>query len=209
MQMVVHFRVKEMHNTDRHGCGLKNTTPLAADDLKPGKDEDMLMFLLHLYHLLKAGRKDASRYYWTLTFDEDTYNRARKIIYYVCVVAPSCGKFDSMNLPDFGCFILVPEFWHVSYVNLRNLSMGPKLLKGASDEDFKRFYYTNMTKPLLITMRNRGQLPEELAEALKVVGIEHVPNDKVINLNKEKMSAEFRDCHLYLTYGRIAFEEYR
>lgn len=207
--MAAHYRVAEMHNTERHGCGLKNTTALAADDLKPGKDEDMLMFLLHLYHLLRAGRTDATRYFWTLTFDEDTYNRARKIIHYVCVVAPSCGKFDAMNLPDFGCFILVPEFWHVSYVCLRHLTMGPKLAKGKHEDDFKRFYYRNITKPMLTVMRQRGHLPEDLAEALEVAGINITPNDKVINLNKEKMSAEFRDCHLYLTYARLAFEEYR
>ena len=170
----------------------------------------MILFLLHIYMLVRAGCDDARRYFWTLTFDEDTYTRARKIIYYVCVLAPASGEFDSMNLPDFGIFIIVPEFWHVSYVLLKNFTHGPKLQKGADEDDNKRFLYRNFVKPLLTFMRKRGTIEvRQLAETLREMGLEVESNDKVINVNKEKMGAEYRDCHLLLTYFRMAFDMYK
>lgn len=183
---------------------------MSADNLSPSKDSDMILFLLHIYMLVRAGCPDARRYFWTLTFDEDTYTRARKIIYYVCVIAPTSGEFDSMNLPDFGMFIIVPEFWHVSYVLLKHFTHGPKLEKGKDEDDNKRFLYRNFTKPLLTCMRNRGTIEVgQLAESLRDMGREVADNDKVINVNKEKMGAEYRDCHLLLTYFRIAFDTYK
>ena len=67
--------------------------------------------------------------------------------------------------------------------------------------------YRNFNKDLLQVMRKRGHLSEDLAEALRAVDITVVENDLVININKEKMSAEFKDCLLYLTYFRIAYAE--
>ena len=32
---------------------------------------------------------------------------------------------------------------------------------------------------------------------------------QVISLNKEKMSTEYRGCHLYLTYFRLAYDEFK
>lgn len=154
---------------------------MSADNLSPSKDDDMILFLLHKYMLIRAGCDEARRYFWTLTFDEDTYTRARKIIYYVCVLAPVSGEFDSMNLPDFGIFIIVPEFWHVSYVLLKNFTHGPKLNKGEDEDDNKRFLYRNFVKPLLTIMRKRGTIEvRQLAESLRDMGMEVEDNDKVL-----------------------------
>lgn len=204
-----HTRVASVHKTDRHGQGLRNTTAVSADDLSPSKDEDMLQFLLHKYMLIRTVGDQALRYFWPITFDEDTYTRSRKIIFFVCVIAPACGEFDTMSLPDFGIFLLVPELWHVSYVMLRHLTHGPKLAKGHDEDDNKRFMYRNFNKPMLTIMRKRGSLEDDLAASLTDMGIPVEENDKVINVNKEKMGAEYRDCHLFLTYQRIAFSRYK
>ena len=45
-----HFSVKRVHGTPRGGCGLRNTTPLGADDLNPSKDDDIyvVIFATHV-----------------------------------------------------------------------------------------------------------------------------------------------------------------
>ena len=202
-------RVSRVHNTDRHGQDLKNTTACAADDLSPSKDDDMLMFLLHIYMLIRTVGDETLRFFWPITFDEDTYTRARKIIYFVCVIAPTCGMFDSMGLPDFGIFLIIPEFWHVSYIVLKHLTHGPKLAKGKDEDDNKRFMYRNGTKPMLVIMRQRGSLDDDLAVSLHEMGVSVRDNDLCINVNKEKMGSEYRDCHLYLTYQRMAFDRFK
>ena len=58
-------------------------------------------------------------------------------------------------------------------------------------------------------MRQRGYLGADLAAALTQEGLYVDGSDKKININKEKMSAEYKDCYLYMTYYRMAFDEYR
>ena len=180
---------------------------LAVDDLNPGDTEEMFLFLLHLYHIIISSGPDAKHYFWPITFDEATYTSARKIIYYVTEVAPSSGQFDSMSLPDFGIFLLSPEKWHISYNSLKNFHTGPKLKKGQDEDDNKRFTYRNFTRTLLVVMRQRGSLNDELTTKLASKGIDlpKPDNDKVLNIQKEKMGAEYKDMHLYMTYFRIAW----
>lgn len=149
------------------------------------------------------------RYFWPLTFDEATYSLARKIIYFVKVAAPASGKFDSMNLPDFGIFVLSVEWWHTAYTLLKHSAFGPAVPKGADEDDNKRFTYKNFTQPMLVIQRKRGIIDDELTEALETMGVTIQDNDKALSINKEKMSAEFRDMHLYLTYLRIAFLKFK
>ena len=90
--------------------------------------------------------------------------------YVKCEVAPTCGLFDALSLPDFGIFVLIPEFWHADYVITKHLTWGPKLPKGADEKDNKRFFYTNFQKPMLTVMRQRGDLPEDLVSPLTDAG---------------------------------------
>ena len=43
---------------------------------------------------------------------------------------------------------------------------------------------------------------------LDSLGVVVKPNDKELSIQKEKMSAEFKDCHLYLTYLRLGFLQF-
>ena len=204
------YRVSECHGTVRGNCNLQGQVACAADALNPGNDNDMIRFLLNLYAIIKAGTDTKGlRQFWPVTFDEDTYTRARKIIYYVFIVAPKSGLFDSMGLPDFDIFLLSPEFWHVSHVVLRNSAFGPKLGKGEHWDDGRRFFYRNFMRPMLVVMRQRGTLSKEMFEALQADGVTVAHDEqKELSVQKEKMSAEYKDCHLYLTYLRIGFQKF-
>ena len=78
----------------------------------------------------------------------------------------------------------------------KNITWGPKLPKGADENDNKRFYYRNFQQPMLTVMRQRGYLGADLAAALTQEGLYVDGSDKKININKEKMSAEYKDCYL-------------
>ena len=204
-------RVAKVHGTERLHCNLQNTTPLGAADLRPSSSVDMLVFLLHLYHLIiTVNGPTALRYLWPITFDEDTYTRARRIIWWVTEAAPASGEFNGLSLPDFGIFFLAPEFWHVGYTLMKHLTFGPKLKKGADERDNKRFVYTNFLQPLLVIMRQRGSIrDDDLAARMQTYNSDApVEFDSTLSIQKEKMGAEFRDCHLYLTYLRLSWEKW-
>ena len=184
-------RVSSVHNTIHGHCNLQNTTAVAADDLSPGDDTDMFLFLLHrimrfcqleMMFSVNSDRLHSTRTH-TRGMSTCSYNlyhttdmltsytiRARKIIYYVCEVAPTSGLFDTLSLPDFVIFVLIPEFWHADYVITSSITWGPKLPKGADENDNKRFFYTYFQKPMLTVMRERGHLPEDLVSALTNAG---------------------------------------
>ena len=119
--------IQRAHNTSRYRCNLDATTPIGAGALDPGNNRDMCMFLLHLQHVLDT-IPGSRRLLWPITFDEDTYTRARKLILYVEETLPASGLVDSMMLPDFSRMFLVPEFWHVGYVLLKHVVFGPQLV---------------------------------------------------------------------------------
>ena len=54
-------RVASMHDTSAGHCNLQNTTAVAADDLSPSDDTNMLLFMLHLYHVILSIGDDALR----------------------------------------------------------------------------------------------------------------------------------------------------
>lgn len=189
-------------------CNLDATTPCGAAALDPGKNRDMLMFLLHQYHLITLTGQRARSLVWPITFDSDTYTRARKLIRYVTERVPNnTPALDSMKLPDFSLFFLVPEFWHVGYTLMKHITFGPKLEKGAPEEDGKRFGWRNLIRPLLTILRKRGKILDRgLHDTLTSIGQPVPVNDKEMSIQKEKMGAEFKDLHLYLTYLLCAFQ---
>ena len=103
-------RVASAHGTSAGHCDLQNTTAVAADDLNPGDDTDMLffmlgivfmlvimlilvlvlagddtdmlLFMLHLYSVILSTGDDALRLFWPITFDEDTYTRYEHSAHY-------------------------------------------------------------------------------------------------------------------------------
>lgn len=113
-----------------------------------------------------------------------------------------------MKLPDLSMFFLVPEFWHTGYILLKHVALGPPLEKGASEEDGKRFGWRNFVRPLLVIMRRRGRiLDKNLIGWLQMFGQEIPENAKQMSWAKEKMGAEFKDLHLYLTYLLSGFNQ--
>ena len=193
--------IQRIHGTKRKRCNLDMTQPMGAGALNPGCNVDMTVFLLHLAHVIDVVDIDARRKIWLITLDEDTYTRTRKLIHYINVQLPASKKLDAMKLPDLSRFFLVPEFWHVGYVLLKHLCFGPKIAKGAPEEDGKRFGWRNFMRPLLVIMRRRGQLHDTaLKEKLIEIGQSIPPNTTTMSWSKEKMSAEFRDMHLYLIF---------
>ena len=81
-------RVASVHNTTYGHCNLQNTTAVAADDLSPGNDTDMLLFLLHLYYEILSTGDDALRKFWPITFDEDTYTRYVYLLVHAMFTTP-------------------------------------------------------------------------------------------------------------------------
>ena len=202
--------VRRFHDTTRQRCNLDNMTPCGAAALNPGNNRDMLLFLLHLTHLIMTAGKNAMAKIWPITFDEDTYTRARKLIRYVDERLPELLREDSMKLPDFSMFFLVPEFWHVGYTLVKHVVFGPTLEKGAPEEDGKRFGWRNFIRPLLVIMRCRGQISDpDLLGRLRALGQEIPANNKTMSWAKEKMGSEFKDLHLYLTYLLSGFNQVR
>lgn len=74
--------ISRFHDTVRDRCNLDAFSPCGAAALNPGNNKDMMLFMLHLTHLIMTVGKDAMNKIWPITFDEDTYTRARKLIRY-------------------------------------------------------------------------------------------------------------------------------
>ena len=62
---------------------------------------------------------------------------------------------------------------------------------------------------MLVDMRDRGAIDIGLQTMLTECGVDIGVNEKAFNINKEKMSAEFKDCHLYLTYLRLGYTKFK
>ena len=62
---------------------------------------------------------------------------------------------------------------------------------------------------MLVGMRKRGDVNIELQDMMAECGVDIGSHETVLNINKEKMSAEFKDCHLYLTYLRLGYIKFQ
>ena len=56
-------------------CGLKQTHPMASDNLTPSCEVDQLKWLLHITDIVRACGPHLLSRWWPITFDEDTYTR--------------------------------------------------------------------------------------------------------------------------------------
>lgn len=74
----------------------------------------------------------------------------------------------------------------------------------------KRFGWRNFIRPILVIMRQRGRLCDEhLRNTLTAIGQSVPTPTNTLSWAKEKMGAEFRDMHLYLTYLLCGFNEWK